>query len=179
MRQRTGIPVGDLFTVMEAWQDDGRIKAAMDVILEIEAGARLGIVGLRSCVGSVAAPPPFPGTASGWLLISSCTTWTAAARVGRTRRCAAAAAPGCAAARRRAGPCRAAVPTARHTAPLALARAVPSPRRRLGQGEHQGGAGRADGADEVVGHQGGAGHAQHHRSGGGLLPGGAAVAGRV
>jgi hypothetical protein len=39
MRQRTGIPVGDLFTVMESWVDGARIKAAMDVILELEAQA--------------------------------------------------------------------------------------------------------------------------------------------
>lgn len=42
MRARTGIPMGDLFTVMEAWTDDARIKAAMDVILEIEAGEGRG-----------------------------------------------------------------------------------------------------------------------------------------
>jgi hypothetical protein len=45
MRARTGIPMGDLFTVMEAWTDDARIKAAMDVILEIEAGEGLAGAG--------------------------------------------------------------------------------------------------------------------------------------
>jgi len=39
MRARTGIPQGDLFTVMESWDNPAAIKAAMDVILEIEAGA--------------------------------------------------------------------------------------------------------------------------------------------
>ena len=40
MRARTGIPVGDLFTVMERWEDPARIRAAMAVILEMEADAR-------------------------------------------------------------------------------------------------------------------------------------------
>ena len=31
-----GIPVGDLFTVMEAWQSDKQIADAMRVILDIE-----------------------------------------------------------------------------------------------------------------------------------------------
>ncbi|GAB4824051.1 hypothetical protein N2152v2_011097 [Parachlorella kessleri] len=39
MRARTGIPAGDLFTVMESWDDGDRIKQSMDVILELEAKA--------------------------------------------------------------------------------------------------------------------------------------------
>ena len=31
MRARTGIPAGDLFTVMESWDDGDRIKQSMDV----------------------------------------------------------------------------------------------------------------------------------------------------
>jgi HAD superfamily hydrolase (TIGR01509 family) len=40
MRSRTGIPAGDLFTVMEEWRDASRVRAAMDVILELEADAQ-------------------------------------------------------------------------------------------------------------------------------------------
>jgi HAD superfamily hydrolase (TIGR01509 family) len=40
MRARTGIPYGDLFTVMEEWRDAARVAAAMDVILELEATAQ-------------------------------------------------------------------------------------------------------------------------------------------
>ncbi|EFJ44982.1 hypothetical protein VOLCADRAFT_106209 [Volvox carteri f. nagariensis] len=39
MRARTGIPVGDLFTVMESWGQDSRILAAMTTILQIEEQA--------------------------------------------------------------------------------------------------------------------------------------------
>ncbi|KAF8065826.1 haloacid dehalogenase-like protein [Scenedesmus sp. PABB004] len=39
MRRRTDIPVGDLFVAMESWEEPGRIKASMDIILEIEAEA--------------------------------------------------------------------------------------------------------------------------------------------
>ncbi|KAL4425887.1 hypothetical protein ABPG75_009903 [Micractinium tetrahymenae] len=39
MRKKTGIPVGDLFTVMESWDDGDRIKRSMDTILELEAQA--------------------------------------------------------------------------------------------------------------------------------------------
>jgi hypothetical protein len=39
MRQRTKITVGDLFTTMEGMRTDDEIKAAMDVILELEARA--------------------------------------------------------------------------------------------------------------------------------------------
>ena len=39
MRQRTGIPFGDLFTVMEGWQRAERVRAAFDVIHELEARA--------------------------------------------------------------------------------------------------------------------------------------------
>lgn len=39
MRQAVGIPVGDLFTVMESWGDGERIKSSMDFILELEAQA--------------------------------------------------------------------------------------------------------------------------------------------
>lgn len=39
MRQSINIPVGDLFTVMESWDDGERIKRSMDTILEIEATA--------------------------------------------------------------------------------------------------------------------------------------------
>ncbi|GIL87479.1 hypothetical protein Vretimale_1626 [Volvox reticuliferus] len=39
MRARTGIPVGDLFTVMESWDEDARIRASMTTILEIEEQA--------------------------------------------------------------------------------------------------------------------------------------------
>ncbi len=39
MRQRTGIPQGDLFTVMESWDEGDRIKSAMDIIVSIETGA--------------------------------------------------------------------------------------------------------------------------------------------
>ncbi|KAG2487568.1 hypothetical protein HYH03_013847 [Edaphochlamys debaryana] len=39
MRARTGIPMGDLFTVMEAWGEPARIAGAMDTILQIEAEA--------------------------------------------------------------------------------------------------------------------------------------------
>ena len=39
MRTRTGIPYGDLFTVMEGWQRPDRIRAAFDVIHELEARA--------------------------------------------------------------------------------------------------------------------------------------------
>ena len=39
MRQKTGIPVGDLFTVMESWDDGDRIKRSMETILELEAQA--------------------------------------------------------------------------------------------------------------------------------------------
>ncbi|KAJ9518124.1 hypothetical protein QJQ45_010042 [Haematococcus lacustris] len=38
MRNRTGIPVGDLFTVMESWQP-AAIQRAMAIILDIEAEA--------------------------------------------------------------------------------------------------------------------------------------------
>jgi len=40
MRQRTGIPFGDLFTVMENWGDAHRVRAAMEVIHELEARAQ-------------------------------------------------------------------------------------------------------------------------------------------
>lgn len=40
MRKRTGIEQGDLFTVMESWDEDEKITRAMDVILEIEADAQ-------------------------------------------------------------------------------------------------------------------------------------------
>jgi len=40
MRKRTGIKQGDLFTVMESWDEDTEITRAMDVILEIEADAQ-------------------------------------------------------------------------------------------------------------------------------------------
>jgi len=39
MRTRTGIKQGDLFTVMESWDEDSDITRAMDVILELEADA--------------------------------------------------------------------------------------------------------------------------------------------
>lgn len=39
MRAKTQIPVGDLFTVMESWDDGDRIKRSMDVILQLEAQA--------------------------------------------------------------------------------------------------------------------------------------------
>ncbi len=39
MRIRTGIPFGDLFTVMENWRDAERVRAAMEVIHELEARA--------------------------------------------------------------------------------------------------------------------------------------------
>lgn len=39
MRQRTGIPFGDLFTVMEGWQRAERVRQAFDVIHELEARA--------------------------------------------------------------------------------------------------------------------------------------------
>lgn len=39
MRQSIDIPEGDLFTVMETWDDGDRIQKSMDVILEIEAVA--------------------------------------------------------------------------------------------------------------------------------------------
>lgn len=39
MRTRTGITSGDLFTVMESWDDGDKIKRSMDVILELEAQA--------------------------------------------------------------------------------------------------------------------------------------------
>eukprot|EP00775_Hariotina_reticulata_P013404 gene13404-13532_t len=45
MRKRTGIPVGDLFVAMESWEEPERIKASMDVILEIEAEAAKGVQG--------------------------------------------------------------------------------------------------------------------------------------
>jgi hypothetical protein len=40
-----GIPVGDLFVAMESWEEPERIKASMDVILEIEAEAAKGVQG--------------------------------------------------------------------------------------------------------------------------------------
>lgn len=40
MRERTGIPAGDLFTVMEEWRDAGRVAHAMDIILGLEAEAQ-------------------------------------------------------------------------------------------------------------------------------------------
>ncbi|KXZ45261.1 hypothetical protein GPECTOR_56g357 [Gonium pectorale] len=43
MRQRTGIPMGDLFTVMESWDDAARIAASMSTILDIEAGAAAAV----------------------------------------------------------------------------------------------------------------------------------------
>ncbi|KAG2444612.1 hypothetical protein HXX76_001356 [Chlamydomonas incerta] len=39
MRARTGIPIGDLFTVMESWEEDSRILGSMNTILDIEADA--------------------------------------------------------------------------------------------------------------------------------------------
>lgn len=39
MRQRTGIPVGDLFVAMESWEEPEEVARAMGVILEIEAEA--------------------------------------------------------------------------------------------------------------------------------------------
>jgi len=39
MRKLTEIPKGDLFTTMEAWDDDARILKAMTTILELEADA--------------------------------------------------------------------------------------------------------------------------------------------
>ncbi len=42
-RRPTGIPVGDLFTVMESWQQDSRILAAMTTILDIEAHAAAAV----------------------------------------------------------------------------------------------------------------------------------------
>ena len=40
MRAQTGIPAGDLFTVMEEWRDASRVARAMDVILGLEAEAQ-------------------------------------------------------------------------------------------------------------------------------------------
>jgi len=40
-----GIPVGDLFVAMESWEEPERIRASMDVILEIEAEAAKGVQG--------------------------------------------------------------------------------------------------------------------------------------
>ncbi|GLC58380.1 hypothetical protein PLESTB_001352600 [Pleodorina starrii] len=43
MRARTGIPVGDLFTVMESWEEEPRIAASMATILQIEAQAAAAV----------------------------------------------------------------------------------------------------------------------------------------
>ena len=40
MREQTGIPAGDLFTVMEEWRDSARVARAMDIILGLEAEAQ-------------------------------------------------------------------------------------------------------------------------------------------
>lgn len=50
MRQSLDIPEGDVFTVMETWDDGDRISSSMDTILEIEdvaAGASQGMPGLE------------------------------------------------------------------------------------------------------------------------------------
>lgn len=50
MRKSLDIPSGDLFTVMETWDDGGRILSSMDTILEIEAraaAASKGMPGLK------------------------------------------------------------------------------------------------------------------------------------
>lgn len=38
-----GIPVGDLFVAMESWEEPERVKASMDVILELEEAASANI----------------------------------------------------------------------------------------------------------------------------------------
>ena len=48
MRERTGIPRGDLFTVMESWDDGDQIRSSMDVILELEAQARMTLEAMPS-----------------------------------------------------------------------------------------------------------------------------------
>ena len=63
MRARTGIPEGDLFTVMEAWREERRIAAAMDVILAIEAEAATRVSLKPGCIvrgSNPLPPPPFP-----------------------------------------------------------------------------------------------------------------------
>ena len=45
-----GIPVGDLFVSMESWDEPERIKASMDVILEIEAEAAQRVSGKEGLV---------------------------------------------------------------------------------------------------------------------------------
>lgn len=52
MRARTDIPVGDLFTVMEAWEDQSKIKRSMDIILSIEAEAATTVSLKPGCIVS-------------------------------------------------------------------------------------------------------------------------------
>lgn len=49
MRQLLDIPVGDVFTVLESWDDGDAIKRSMDIILELEE--KVGRPPACTCLG--------------------------------------------------------------------------------------------------------------------------------